>query len=126
MTLNLYEDFGFVKIPRKIHYDKARKIMRDLGMEEYINRPVNELSGGLQQRAMIARAMINEPKILILDEPTAGVDKENKEKFIKTIVKLNKEKNITVVMVTHEIKEIEAMNIDRTQYEMIEGRLTKC
>ena len=75
---------------------------------------------------MIARAMINEPKILILDEPTAGVDKENKEKFIKTIVKLNKEKNITVVMVTHEIKEIEAMNIDRTQYEMIEGRLTKC
>ncbi|WP_297811455.1 metal ABC transporter ATP-binding protein [uncultured Finegoldia sp.] len=126
VTLNLYEDFGFVKIPRKIHYDKARKIMRDLGMEEYINRPVNELSGGLQQRAMIARAMINEPKILILDEPTAGVDKENKEKFIKTIVKLNKEKNITVVMVTHEIKEIEAMNIDRTQYEMIEGRLTKC
>lgn len=126
VTLNLYEDFGFIKIPRKIHYDKARKIMRDLGMEEYINRPVNELSGGLQQRAMIARAMINEPKILILDEPTAGVDKENKEKFIKTIVKLNKEKNITVVMVTHEIKEIEAMNIDRTQYEMIEGRLTKC
>ena len=100
--------------------------MEEMGMQEYINRPVNELSGGLQQRAMICRAMINEPKLLILDEPTAGVDKENKEKFIKTIAKLNKDYNITVIMVTHEIKEIEALDIERTQYEMIEGRLVKC
>ena len=124
--MNLYEDFGFIKIPRKKHYDKAKQIMEEMGMKEYINRPVNELSGGLQQRAMICRAIINEPKLLILDEPTAGVDKENKEKFIKTIAKLNKEYNITVIMVTHEIKEIEALDIDRTQYEMIEGRLVRC
>ena len=126
VTLNLYEDFGMIKVARKKHYDKAKQIMEEMGMKEYINRPVNELSGGLQQRAMICRAMINEPKLLILDEPTAGVDKENKEKFIKTIAKLNKDYNITVIMVTHEIKEIEALDIERTQYEMIEGRLVKC
>lgn len=126
VTLNLYEDFGLIKVARKKHYDKAREIMEEMGMKEYINRPVNELSGGLQQRAMICRAMINEPKLLILDEPTAGVDKENKEKFIKTIAKLNKDYNLTVIMVTHEIKEIEALDIERTQYEMIEGGLVKC
>lgn len=52
-------------------------------MENYINTPVNELSGGLAQRAMISKAMINDPKILILDEPTAGVDKYSKDHFLK-------------------------------------------
>ena len=97
-----------------------------MGMESYINTPVNELSGGLAQRAMISKAMINNPKILILDEPTAGVDKDSKDHFFETIDFLSKKFNVTIIMVTHELKEMESLNIKMTKYEMIEGSLKKC
>lgn len=97
-----------------------------MGMESYINTPVNELSGGLAQRAMIAKAMINNPQILILDEPTAGVDKESKKNFFETIDILSEKFSITIVMVTHELKEMESMDLKMEKYEMIEGRLVRC
>ena len=126
VSLNLYEEFGFIKIPKKNHYQKAKDILKKMGMESYINTPVNELSGGLAQRAMISKAMINDPKILILDEPTAGVDKYSKEHFFETIDFLSKKFNVTIIMVTHELKEMESLNIEMTKYEMIEGSLRKC
>lgn len=126
VSLNLYEDFGFIKIPKKNHYQKSKDILKKMGMEKYINTPVNELSGGLAQRAMISKAMINNPKILILDEPTAGVDKYSKDHFFETIDFLSKKFNVTIIMVTHELKEMESLNIKMTKYEMIEGSLRKC
>ena len=126
VCLNLYEDFGFIKIPRKSHYQKAKDMLIKMGMESYINTPVNELSGGLAQRAMIAKAMINNPQILILDEPTAGVDKESKKNFFETIDILSEKFSITIVMVTHELKEMESMDLKMEKYEMIEGRLVRC
>ena len=122
VSLNLYEEFGLIKIPKKNHYQKAKDILKKMGMESYINTPVNELSGGLAQRAMISKAMINDPKILILDEPTAGVDKYSKDHFFETIDFLSKKFNVTIIMVTHELKEMESL----TKYEMIEGSLKKC
>ena len=126
VSLNLYEEFGLIKIPKKNHYQKAKGILKKMGMENYINTPVNELSGGLAQRAMISKAMINDPKILILDEPTAGVDKYSKDHFFETIDFLSKKFNVTIIMVTHELKEMESLNIKMTKYEMIEGSLKKC
>lgn len=126
VSLNLYEDFGFIKIPKKNHYQKSKDILKKMGMENYIKTPVNELSGGLAQRAMISKAMINNPKILILDEPTAGVDKYSKDHFFETIDFLSKKFNVTIIMVTHELKEMESLNIKMTKYEMIEGSLKKC
>lgn len=126
VSLNLYEEFGFIKIPKKNHYQKAKDMLKKMGMENYINTPVNELSGGLAQRAMISKAMINNPKILILDEPTAGVDKYSKDHFFETIDFLSKKFNVTIIMVTHELKEMESLNIKMTKYEMIEGSLKKC
>lgn len=126
VSLNLYEEFGLIKIPKKNHYQKAKDILKKMGMEKYINTPVNELSGGLAQRAMISKAMINDPKILILDEPTAGVDKYSKDHFFETIDFLSKKFNVTIIMVTHELKEMESLNIKMTKYEMIEGSLKKC
>lgn len=126
VSLNLYEEFGLIKIPKKNHYQKAKDILKKMGMESYINTPVNELSGGLAQRAMISKAMINDPKILILDEPTAGVDKYSKDHFFETIDFLSKKFNVTIIMVTHELKEMESLNIKMTKYEMIEGNLKKC
>ena len=126
VSLNLYEEFGLIKIPKKNHYQKAKDILKKMGMENYINTPVNELSGGLAQRAMISKAMINDPKILILDEPTAGVDKYSKDHFFETIDFLSKKFNVTIIMVTHELKEMESLNIKMTKYEMIAGSLKKC
>ena len=124
VCLNLYEDFGLIKIPKKEHYERAKEILIKMGMEDYIHTPVNELSGGLAQRAMICKAMINNPKLLILDEPTAGVDKQSKDYFFETIDILSEKFNITIIMVTHELKELE--NLELVKYEMIEGRLVKC
>ena len=106
VVLNLYEDFGFFKFPRKKHYQKVDKILEYLGLIEYKNKPVNELSGGLQQRTMIARAMLNNPKLLILDEPTAGVDEESRISFLKTIQTLNDDKGTSIVLVTHDLDEL--------------------
>lgn len=126
VALNLYEDFGVVKIPRKGHYQRARKLLAQMGMGDYGDRPVNELSGGLRQRVMICRAMINNPKLLILDEPTAGVDKENKGLFINLLKDLNERRGITVVMVTHELKEIEDQVNITDSYLIEEGVIKKC
>lgn len=123
VVLNLYEEFGFFKFPKKKHYKKADEILNYLDIYSYKNRPVNELSGGLQQRTMIARAMINDPKILILDEPTAGVDEISRRTFLKSIQKLNDDKNITIILVTHELDEVmEFAKINQT-YEIKDGKL---
>lgn len=113
VVLNLYEDFGFFKIPNKKHLKKAKKILIEMGLEEYINVPFNELSGGLQQRVMISRAMINNPKLLVLDEPTSGVDQKSKEKFFELIKLLKNEYEISIVLVTHELELVnEFLDID--------------
>lgn len=125
VVLNLYSEFGFLKFAKAAQYKKADEILEYLGLLEHKNKPINELSGGLQQRAMIARAMINNPKILILDEPTAGVDEASRHAFLKSIQKLNDDKNLTIILVTHELDEvIEFANVDST-YEIQDGVLVK-
>ncbi|MDO5755867.1 MAG: ATP-binding cassette domain-containing protein [Tissierellia bacterium] len=125
VVLNNYEDFGIFKIPRKKHKKRAIEILNEMGLHEYINAPFNELSGGLKQRAMIARAMMNEPKILILDEPTAGVDTDSKVQFLEIINQMNLKNKITIIIVTHEIDLInEILHIDKV-YKMEEGRLIR-
>lgn len=121
VVLNLYEDFGFFKIPKKKHKEKAAKLLKTMGLAEYVNTPLNELSGGLRQRAMIARAMINNPKILVLDEPTSGVDKESKKKFLELVSEMNKKHSLTTIIVTHEIDLIEEMLAIDKIYKMDNG-----
>ena len=92
-----------------------------MGLENYINTPFNELSGGLQQRVIIARAMINNPKFLILDEPTAGVDKKSKRDFLHLIEKINRESNVTVLIVTHELELINEILKPNKTYKIEDG-----
>ena len=125
VVLNLYEEFGFFKFPRKKHFKKVDEILEYLGLIEYKNKPVNELSGGLQQRTMIARAMLNNPKLLILDEPTAGVDEESRISFLKTIQTLNDDKGTSIVLVTHDLDEVMAYTKLDAIYEIKDGGLEK-
>lgn len=121
VVMNLYEDFGFIKIPRKRHKEQAIQFLKEMGLGAYIHVPLNELSGGLKQRAMIARAMINKPKILVLDEPTSGIDKQSKRSFLKLIGEMNEKHDIATVIVSHEMELVrQCLQVDRT-YRMEDG-----
>lgn len=98
-----YREMGWLKIPRKRHRQKAEDMLRQMDLLAYRNVPFNELSGGLQQRVMIARALLDDPEIMILDEPTAGIDQASKEQFFRLIRDLNRERNLSMILVTHEI-----------------------
>lgn len=79
------------------------KALKDVGMEHLKKRRIGSLSGGQQQRVFIARAIVNEPHIIFLDEPTTGVDAETQEHFYEMLDTLNKKEGITVVLITHDI-----------------------
>jgi zinc transport system ATP-binding protein len=87
--------------------DEKLELLDKIGILELQNENVNELSGGELQRVFIVRSLMNNPKLLILDEPTAGVDKTNVEGFYKTVNELNKE-GITIMLITHNINESKA------------------
>ncbi|GER66915.1 zinc ABC transporter ATP-binding protein [Weizmannia acidilactici] len=77
--------------------------IRSVGMEGYVHQNIGELSGGQQQRVFIARAIASKPEILILDEPTVGVDQRHVQSFYEMLERLNKQLGITLILVTHDI-----------------------
>ena len=104
VTLNLYEKMGFFKFSRKSHNELAKRALSQVNMLEFANTPINKMSGGQQQRIMIAKSLINNPKILIFDEPTTGIDKESKNQLFKILTHLNRVHGITILLVTHELE----------------------
>ncbi|MFU9922156.1 metal ABC transporter ATP-binding protein [Fannyhessea vaginae] len=123
VAINLYRSFGPVKFPGKKHFERAEKALVDMGLKKYVRTPFNELSGGLQQRVMITRALINDPRLLILDEPTAGVDNESKVRFLDLLETVTQERNITAVLVSHELELVSRhINFDAT-YRINSGRI---
>jgi zinc transport system ATP-binding protein len=71
-------------------------------MKELKNRRIGELSGGQQQRIFIARAIVNGPDVLFLDEPTAGVDAETQTRFYDMLAELNRNRGLTIALITHD------------------------
>lgn len=86
--------------------EKYNKVIKDLKIEDIQNRRIGDLSGGQKQRVLIARALIREPKLLILDEPSTGLDYNITKELYKILEKENKEKNTTIIMATHDLEEI--------------------
>jgi len=80
-----------------------RKALEHVSMDRFKSWRIGNLSGGQQQRIFIARAIVNEPHLLFLDEPTTGVDAETQEHFYDMVDNLNKKEGITIVLVTHDI-----------------------
>ncbi|UCC41314.1 MAG: metal ABC transporter ATP-binding protein [Candidatus Aminicenantes bacterium] len=89
-------------LTRKEEELSIQKALSHVGMEPFKNRRIGSLSGGQQQRIFIARAIVNQPEILFLDEPTTGVDAETQGHFYDMLDNLNKRERITIVLITHD------------------------
>jgi zinc transport system ATP-binding protein len=100
---NLYSRVGLMGRINKKHIEKVHEVLDLVGMLDYQDRLIGRLSGGQQQRVFIAKALVSSPEVLFVDEPTTGIDANSEKDFYALMEELNREKNITVVMVTHDI-----------------------
>ncbi|MGD6815443.1 metal ABC transporter ATP-binding protein [Metabacillus sp. 84] len=82
---------------------KVEEAIEAVGLASFMRRNIGELSGGQQQRAFIARALVSEPQLLILDEPTVGVDASSVQNFYNMLEELNRRLGITLILVTHDV-----------------------
>jgi zinc transport system ATP-binding protein len=95
----------FRRVPREAR-DRAMQILQLVGVGDLWDRPIGRMSGGQQQRTFIGRALISEPKLLILDEPTTGLDSTGQQAFLHMIRDLQKELHLTVMMVSHDVGQL--------------------
>lgn len=102
---NLYSQKGLFRRYNKSDYEKMRNALKKVGMEEYENKLIGKLSGGQQQRIFIARALISEPELLLMDEPTVGVDAKSAKQIMSILEELN-QKGMTVIMTNHDTPEL--------------------
>jgi ABC-2 type transport system ATP-binding protein len=99
---------GYYGIPRSIAIPRAQKLLADLGLADKADEQSRTLSGGMKRRLMIARALVNEPRFLILDEPTAGVDVELRRGMWEYLTGLSKN-GLTILLTTHYLEEAEQL-----------------
>lgn len=92
-------------------YEKMDEVSKKLGIEKILNKRIGDLSGGQRQRVMIARAIIGEPKLLILDEPCSGLDRKVTEDLYNILDKLHENDNITILLATHDIDDFRDKNV---------------
>lgn len=101
-NLTVYENVLLARvIARQNEEDSIDQILDTVGMLKFKDYYPNQLSGGMQQRVSIARALVNNPKIVFADEPTGNLDQKNGSEIMELLKKLNMEKGITIVLVTH-------------------------
>lgn len=91
----------YAKVPKDQRLKKAGEVLKEVGLEDKLNSHPNQLSGGQQQRVAIARSLINDPEIILADEPTGNLDSKSGLEIMRIFQKLNKEGK-TLIMITHE------------------------
>ncbi|WP_121662858.1 metal ABC transporter ATP-binding protein [Metabacillus litoralis] len=103
VSSGLTSRLGLFKFMNQQDRKRVCEAIDAVGLSEFTKRNIGELSGGQQQRAFIARAIVSDPKLLILDEPTVGVDAKTVQNFYDMLLTLNKDLGITLILVTHDI-----------------------
>jgi zinc transport system ATP-binding protein len=94
---------------RKTSREKMTSTLETVGLQDYSERRIGELSGGQQQRVFIAKSLVNDPRLLILDEPATAIDVEAQNKFYSLVKKLNKENHITIIWSSHDLEAISSL-----------------
>jgi lipoprotein-releasing system ATP-binding protein len=107
-------------LARKTPLDRAADLLRRVGLSDYLEQRPVRLSGGEQQRVAVVRALINQPKLLLADEPTGSLDQAASENLGKLLVELNQENGVALVVVTHSLKLAGKM---QKAYELVNGNL---
>ena len=100
---------GYYGMSRREALPRAEQLLRDLGLWDKRNGSARMLSGGMKRRLMIARALMHRPKLLILDEPTAGVDIELRRSMWEYMRRINRDEGTTIILTTHYLEEAESL-----------------
>lgn len=103
VSMGIFGKKGLFKRLTRQDREQVLEAIDQVGLSSLRDRNIGKLSGGQQQRAFIARALAAKPRLLILDEPTVGVDTESVDRFYELLAKLHQEHHITLLMVTHDI-----------------------
>ncbi|MFD1511537.1 metal ABC transporter ATP-binding protein [Lacimonas salitolerans] len=107
VEMGLYRRVGWLRRPGKAEHAKAVAALAEVGMQDYADRQISQLSGGQQQRVFIARALVQDAPILILDEPMAGVDASTEAVIIALLKKL-RDQGKTVIVVHHDLTTVQS------------------
>lgn len=99
---NIYLPLSVGKIPKTVSEKKIKEITDLLGINDILNKYPNEISGGQKQRTSAARALVGSPSIVFADEPTGALDSKSATALLSNLEKINKEKKVTIMMVTHD------------------------
>lgn len=107
VEMGLYRDLGWLRRPGKAEHARALAALAEVGIQDYADRQISQLSGGQQQRVFIARALVQDAPILILDEPMAGVDAST-EAIIIALLKKLRDAGRTVIVVHHDLTTVQS------------------
>jgi putative ABC transport system ATP-binding protein len=120
---NVALPLAFADFPRKDRRPKASRILVQLGLKSRLHHVPSELSGGEAQRVAVARALVNDPVILLADEPTGNLDSRTAAEILDLLLKLNRERGLTVLMVSHD--ESSARRVSHRMVKLLDGKIAK-
>lgn len=110
VRLGLAGKTGMLRSPSREDLSHADAMLERTGIADLAEAPIGQLSGGQLQRVFIARALAARPKILLLDEPTTGIDRSGQQRFIEFISNLKSQMDLTVVFVSHDLRAVTAIS----------------
>jgi ABC-type Mn2+/Zn2+ transport system ATPase subunit len=103
VLMGLYPGLGLLRRSGRVERQRALEALDAVGMAEHARRPAGHLSGGQLQRVLIARALVRDPKILLLDEPSTGLDVRSQNSVMELIRRTHDERGLTTLLVTHDV-----------------------
>lgn len=103
VSMGIYAKRGLFHFPNRHDKEKVDLALKEVEMENYRNRLIGDLSGGQQQRVFIARALVGDPEVLVLDEPTVGVDIKTQEQFYRLLKNFNEKYHLTLILISHDL-----------------------
>jgi len=107
---------------KKAAYNRALDLLNSVGLANDIHKRPGQLSGGESQRATVVRALINEPQLILADEPTGSLDKESAEQMGELLSEINKKHQVAMIVVTHSQELANKMGV---VYKLLDGKLVK-